>query len=340
MDKENENNERNIRKFNIQRTCLKHILLAMTISGCYDYHVHGKRKCSCRLLSVYRLFIFTALLTLTGKSVSGFAYIQKSDYFGHAIVLGWSVCNVITFLLSMRMNHSVWGNQKHTFEFWDTSIAPQFKDLGIKFDQDSFRRKQIIVCFIAIFIVVILVLFCSLQLSGTLGGGNTAISTIPFKQTLLTSFLQAVLFVISSIQSIIPMFYMVTICHMLYLSYHAFNKYLETQMCEAACQLPNSSHNILHFYINLCKAVRDFDKDFKHMFGNFIFWHTGLSLFTLYVVLRTDMNSYGIIALISYIFWLLLSVGAVVTMTVAAAAVHEAVRRFLISPNKCTGIWV
>lgn len=329
MKKYNVENEQASERFNIQRTCLKHILLALTVIGCYDYSKHDrKRKCVGCILVVYRIFICLVLFAFMAKTATGFAYIQSADYTGQAIVLAWIVCSLITFLLSLRMNHTVYGNQERTLEFWNTNIIPQMVKLGIKFDCGNFRRKQILVCCIATFILILLILFCCLQLSGVLGGGNTGISTIPFEQTLLTNILQAVLLTVCSMQAIVPLFYLIVICHMLYLAYKSFNEFLESQMCEAACQLPHAMQTIREYYISLCKVVKDFDKDFKYFFGNYIFWNISSGLFILYVLLRTDMNSYGIIGLISYIFWLCLSLGSVLTMSVAAAFVHESVRQF------------
>ncbi|XP_045182138.2 uncharacterized protein LOC123540875 [Mercenaria mercenaria] len=321
IEKKENDNKNELKKFNIKETCLKHILVAMTISGCYN---GNGRNCYKICFTVYRVFIFLALLAFIVKTASGFAYIKKSEYYGHAVVLGWNISGIITFLLTLKMNHSMFGNQERTFEFWNTTVAPQMVDLGIKFDHLSFRRKQIILCLVATVIIALVVLGCVLQLTGILGSGNTAMLTIPFEKTPLTCFVQVVLLIIGTFQANIPYFYMIVICYMLTHCFNGFNQYLDAEMSHDACRMPQTMQTLCQYYTNLCKVVADFDKDFRYLLGNIFFWNITLSLFILYVILRVEMNNFEIIGIMAYIFWLLLSMGIVVAMSVFAALVHEA----------------
>ncbi|XP_053401201.1 uncharacterized protein LOC123540846 isoform X2 [Mercenaria mercenaria] len=320
-EKMEEGNTITTKKFNIEKTCLKHILVAMAISGCYN---PNKRKSCSRFFTIYRILIFLTLLAFVAKTASGFAYISKTEYFGHAIVLGWNICSTVMFLLSLKMNHSVVSNQDHTFEFLNTTVLPQMADLGIKFDNVSFKRKQIVLCLVAAVIIILVVLFSILQLSGIFGGGNTATMTTPFERTPLTSFVQILLLVVCSLPVTIPTFYMIVICCMLTQCFSSFNQYLDAEMSHDACRMPQTMQTLRQYYTNLCKAVVDFDKDFRYLLGNLFFWNIILSLLTLYVTLRVDMGNNGTIGIMTYIFWLLLCMGTLVATSVFAALVNEA----------------
>jgi hypothetical protein len=97
-------------------------------------------------------------------------------------------------------------------------------------------------------------------------------------------------------------------------------------MCQDGCRLPQTIQKIREFYTDLCKIVKDFDKDFQYLLGNLCFWNITLGLFTLYVLLHVNDGSLGLIAIIAYTFWLFLSMAIVVIVSVFAALVHEAVR--------------
>lgn len=77
-----------LKTFDVQRTCLKHILLLMKIIGCHNNSKNSEnRPCGNILFSLHRLFICLVLLTFMVKTASGYPYITKSDYFGHLLYL-------------------------------------------------------------------------------------------------------------------------------------------------------------------------------------------------------------------------------------------------------------
>lgn len=327
LEMENIPTENKRNNLKVQKSCLNHILVAMTISGCYNRNISGDDRTFYRkFISIYRMFIFIMLLLHMVKVAAGFQFISKSDYPGHGIVLAWNAYCLSNFLLAFRMNHPRIGNQENTFNFWNETIVPQMTNLGIKFNHFILRRKQIYMCISALIIITMLVSFCVLQISGLLGSGNTGMLTIPFEKTYFTMTFQTVLVLVCGMQGIVPWAYMVIICGMLIHSFDIFKQSFKAEMCRDACRLPHQIQAFRQLHANLCTAVYDFDKDFKYLLGNIAFCNTGLSLFILYVLVKGGMVSMGIIGTVSYISWLLLSMGALVIMSVCAALVHEAVR--------------
>ena len=322
VEKDKEDTEKTI---NVEKTCLKHILFSMTVGGNYNPF---KRNKFGAFITIYRIFLFLALLAFIAKTIAGFLYISKADYFGHGIVLAWNISCLMVFLLTLRMNHSSYGNQEQTFLFINTTIAPKMMKLGVKFDSISFKNKQIFLCCASAGLVIILLLFSILQVTGVLGRGNTAMMTTPFKSTPLTSFIQIVLIAVCALQSNIPSFYMIVVCYMLTHYFRGLKAHLHEEMCKDACRLPHTIQKIREFYTDLCKVVKDFDKDFQYLLGNLFFWNIIISLFTLYVLLRSDKGIYDPITIMAYIFWVFLSMSTLVTVSVFAALVHEAVRFF------------
>lgn len=111
---------------NMQRLCLKQILFAMKVSGCYttkSKEVSTGIHVIFNVLSViYRCFIFCIILFGFCKGLSNFTSIEAETMPGNAIVTVWMGSSLVTFILCQKANSRRFGHQDEAFEMFNQQL--------------------------------------------------------------------------------------------------------------------------------------------------------------------------------------------------------------------------
>lgn len=311
----------------VQQHCLRYILNAMKIAGCYTHKyseadLTQKQKCLMMTSIVYRYFVFCLLLFSIVRTFYTFFTIPRESIYGQAITFTWIIAATLNFLICQKANSERFGNMNKVFDACN-DLIPQMVNMGIFFKKKSFRRKQIAACIGAATIITMVTLFDIFQYVKIYESSLTGNLEHPFGSSIYLRILQTFCVIAVCMQTVIPAFYAITISVMLKENFSSFNEFLKKWTCENNCEVPDNMNDMRKVHLKLCTITSDFDKDLGYLYANTFFWNVSIGLFILYMIVKLQI---GLTAdLIGYLNWLVLALALLTAMSMFAAMVHEEV---------------
>ena len=313
------------------RQILRPSLISMAVSGCYTYdpyeiktgRLSDKGKPHRVFGTIYRVAVFIFCLGAFAQACAAFSTIS-SNFIPLGIVrVGWFTQCVVVLLLSFKFSHANFGGQRKAFDFWDTKILQEMKELGLTLPMEKIKRRQKWHLAICTSMIVCSIAGTMLMQTDMFSDGFGAFLTAPFLSTAVASkVMLAVTFLFISTVWIVPMFYIMSVSTLLTSILDAFNKFLEKHIEHNSLTMTCQFQRLRQFHVNLCKQVSLIDRDFGYYFAVLFVFSIGLACFILYVILRTAKEVIVFVMLFYYLFSIL---ALLMAISVSAAFVNEAV---------------
>jgi len=235
----------------------------------------------------------------------------------------WVCCGFSNFLVGLKASSAKFGHHSEAMRQWNEMIPVLTKE-GVGYEENMFRRKQIILLVIVALIngTVDSLQFAHLPESSNLNMFDASFVAAPFEPTMTIRVVQCFAIIFQMMIYSIPVCYTITLSIILRMHFRAFHRHLTQEIRQSDCKIPETFQELRILHNNLCGLVNELDKDMGYCYGNSFVWMMLTALLSLYMMLKEDLEA---VVLLAYAYFLILSIGFLMAISIFAALVNEGV---------------
>ena len=323
MQKEWKDNQQ-IKEPSLKRA-IKPVLFCMALSGCYNFsdisnasNTGRKRKTLTRVFSlVYRILILLVILLIMARFVSVFYFLPEFKMWAINVLM-WTLYLTTCWWVCFKQTSRRYGHYEQVMRLWDDVVMPECKALGIDLCEHVIRKRVLICSVVGLIIVVVSVLLNVAHMRITL----SVFYVVPFEFTVEQQLLTTFGYIVTSMVWIIPVVAAITLTRTLTFVFNAFNEHFAKQINDDKTRVPANFKRMRVLHLRICQLLEEMDGDLKWFFASSFLMGIGGAVFTLYQIMRTSLDTVGLVMLI---FWILAGLTNLGTGAGFAAFTHEAV---------------
>ena len=293
-----------------KKSCLKKMLqpmlIVMAISGCYNfsdiYEIVPKNRhwtMKIALSYIYRTVVFLILLLLEIKNIVSLFNLPSVYHASIGLKSVWILSLIANFLVSLKATSLKYGHLESVFKFWEEKILPECVDLQLECPVEKIKRSAITHTVAAC--VLVTINFTGLIIQVYMFGADVVILT-PIDINPLSLTMLHVCHLVATAMWMIPQAYFVVISKSMTHVFESFNDYLEKVTKGQGPPIQTNLQRLRLLHMDTSKLVSEMDKDLGWFYGLSCTMNMFLSLFSLYHIMKTEMD---IFSLVLNIFWFL-----------------------------------
>jgi len=315
---------RESKKPNLKRA-IKPVLFCMALSGCYGfsdvYSVANpgcQRKTLSRVLSlVYRIFILVVTLLMFARFVSVLYFLPDFKMWA-IMVIYWTFYLIMCWFVCLKQTSRRYGHYEQVIRLWDEVVMPECKALGIDICEHVIRKRALICSVVGLITVAVSVILTVAHMRITL----VEIYVFPFEFTVEQQILTTIGYIVTNMVWIIPACHAVTLAQTLTYVFNAFNEHFAKQINDTKTSVPANFKRMRILHLRICQLLEEMDGDLKWFFASSFVVGVGGSVVKLYQIMRTPLDTLGIVMML---FWILAGLANIGFGASFAAFTHEAV---------------
>jgi hypothetical protein len=320
--------EYNDRRVKSLKYIIRPMLYILAIAGCYnfsDINNDGEQVSYTKsvLSKVYRLVMITLVVAGAAKYIACFFYLPVEYFHFNSLCAVWTIYIICIHIYNLKATSSRFGHYEKVFQFWNQKIVPDFEELGIEYPSVKLRKGVIVILIITIVLVLLNISALGVQIS--LIGGY--LYTAPFETNSATLAAFFICMTAASLAWIAPIAFIICFTKLIQEAFKSLNKY-KTKVCKQnGCKMVGNFQKFRLLHLNLCKLVSDLDEDLGWFYAIIFIFNIGLSVFTLYQIVKIITVPFEIAM---FVFWCLNGLASIGAPAIYAAYVNDAVSMFII----------
>ena len=287
-----------------KRSCLKQILrpilVCMALSGCYNFSDlnyiaknEDKKITAKYVFSIaYRVFYLLLMLILCVKfCIQGF--VMPNYKLMAILTVVWTLLIVITLLVNLKQTSRTHGHYEQAFKLWEEKVIPECIELGVELPVAKMKHRTLVVSIVAVVLAVISTCSIAIQMLYVIED----FYVYPFEATAWSHVLVIVPSLFACMAWIVPQANAAALCRSLTALFKSFNKYMERTIIDNNYRFPDNFTRMRLLHLNLCNLVEELDNDFSWFFATDFVFVIFISLFILYQMIKTSMNTISLVLL-------------------------------------------
>jgi len=148
------------------------------------------------------------------------------------------------------------------------------------------------------------------------------IYVFPFEFTVEQQILTTMGYIVTNMVWMIPACHAVTLAQTLTYVFNAFNEHFAKQINDTKTSVPANFKRMRVLHLRICQLLEEMDGDLKWFFASSFVVGVGGSVVKLYQIMRTPLDTLGIVMML---FWILAGLANIGFGASFAAFTHEAV---------------
>ena len=322
-----ENDEQ--RKKSCLKKMLQPMLIVMAISGCYNFsdiyeivpkNRHWTRKVV--LSYIYRMVVFLILLLLEIKFTISWFYLPATFQFTIGLFGVWTLSLITNFLVSFKSSSLKFGHLESVFKFWEEKILPECVDLQLECPVEKIKRSAITHTVAACVFVTINLIGLTIQVYMF---GADVLYLTPIDINPLSLIMLHVCHLVATVVCLVPQTYFVVISKSMTHVFESFNDYLEKVTKGQGPPIQTNLQRLRLLHMDTSKLVSEMDKDLGWFYGLSFAMNIFLCVFSLYQIMKTEMDTF---TLALYIFWFFVGILVIGITATFAALLNDEVSKF------------
>ena len=304
---------------------LKPILFCMALSGCYNFsdinsvdNTGYKKLTLKRVLSlVYRIFVLVVTLLIFARFASVFYFLPYFKMWAINVLM-WTFYITACWIVCLKQTSRRYGHYEQVILLLDEVVLPECKALGIDICEHVIRKRVLICSVVGLIIVVISVILNVAHMRLTL----SVFYVVPFKFTVEQQILTTIGYIVTNMVWIIPVCHVIALTRTLTFVFNAFNEHFAKQINDTKTSVPANFKRMRILHLRICQLLEEMDGDLKWFFASSFVVGVGGSVVKLYQIMRTPLDTLGIVMML---FWILAGLANIGFGASFAAFTHEAV---------------
>ena len=316
-----------------KKSCLKQIfrpiLFMMALSGCYNFSdlneiVTINRPWTVKMVLsyIYRLVVFLMLLFMGIRFIVAWFYLPPEYLLMNGLCSVWVLSLMSNFLVSLKASSLKYGHYEAAFQLWEEKIIPEYKDLQFKCPVKKITQRVLITTTVACVFVAINFAGLTVQVFKFNSG---PFFLTPLEVNIYSLVMLECLLLIATLIWIIPQANAIIISRTMTKLFQSYNKYLKTAIEEQSTTIQTNLQRLRLLHMDSCKLVSEMDKDLGWFYGLSFAMNIFLCVFSLYQIMKTEMDTF---TLALYIFWFFVGILVIGITATFAALLNDEVSKF------------